>query len=415
VRWSRSWRVGRGQSTLLHILGTLDLPTTGQLLFRRQERRAAVAAGLADFRNRSIGFVFQFHTLARVHRARERDDAALIQRIRPARGQPARHRDPHPRRSSPTDSTHKPGELSGGEQQRVALRERWSCDGAPARRRAPGNLDAKTGDRDPRVVLRAEPRTRYHDDDRHAQPELAARMPRRLTMVGGTLVEVTPHDRQPCPCAAADSPRRCCRGPPRCAAAGGRTVKRAAAPSSASSSAANRKVRGDAMRVNLVSKSAQELDQDKVRDDVRALWKMGFFEAVRVEGTQTETSGVVLTYVVRGEAVHPQDLVQGSHELGLDKLNEVNDLNARLHPRRHQGEEERREGCASCTCPRATTWPRSLPGAPGSTSRRSTSGSSSTEQSKVEIRRISFVATTASASPSCASVMGTPRSAFSAS
>ncbi len=88
----------------------------------------------------------------------------------------------------------------------------------------------------------------------------------------------------------------------------------------------NRKVEDDAMRVNLVSKVGQELDQDKVRDDVRALWKMGFFEDVRVEGTQTETGGVVLTFVVEEKPSIRKILVQGSHELGLDKLNEVIDL-----------------------------------------------------------------------------------------
>jgi outer membrane protein insertion porin family len=88
----------------------------------------------------------------------------------------------------------------------------------------------------------------------------------------------------------------------------------------------NRKVEDDAMRVNMVTKVGQELDQDKVREDVRSLWKMGFFEDVRVEGTQTETGGVVLTYVVEEKPSIRKILVQGSHELGLDKLNEVIDL-----------------------------------------------------------------------------------------
>jgi outer membrane protein insertion porin family len=88
----------------------------------------------------------------------------------------------------------------------------------------------------------------------------------------------------------------------------------------------NRKVEDDAMRVNLVTKVGQELDSDHLREDVRALWKMGFFEDVRVEGTQTETGGVVLTYVVEEKPSIRKILVQGSHELGLDKLNEVIDL-----------------------------------------------------------------------------------------
>src|SRR5262245_36842320 len=51
---------GVGKSTLLHILGTLDLPTSGQLLFDGNDVTRLSPAALADFRNRSIGFVFQF-------------------------------------------------------------------------------------------------------------------------------------------------------------------------------------------------------------------------------------------------------------------------------------------------------------------------------------------------------------------
>ncbi len=88
----------------------------------------------------------------------------------------------------------------------------------------------------------------------------------------------------------------------------------------------NRKVEDDAMRVNLLTKVGTELDQDQVRDDVRALWKMGFFEDVRVEAVQTDTGGVVLTYVVEEKPSIRKILVQGSKELGLDKINEVIDL-----------------------------------------------------------------------------------------
>src|SRR5687768_6755590 len=52
---------GVGKSTLLHILGTLDLPTTGQLMFDRKDVVQLSPSALADFRGRSIGFVFQFH------------------------------------------------------------------------------------------------------------------------------------------------------------------------------------------------------------------------------------------------------------------------------------------------------------------------------------------------------------------
>jgi outer membrane protein insertion porin family len=88
----------------------------------------------------------------------------------------------------------------------------------------------------------------------------------------------------------------------------------------------NRKVEDDAMRANLVTKVGQELDQDRLREDVRALWKMGFFEDIRVELQQTDTGGVILTYVVEEKPSIRKILVQGSKDLGIDKINEVIDL-----------------------------------------------------------------------------------------
>ena len=67
---------GAGKSTLLHTLGTIDAPTSGTILFDGVDVTKMTPAQLADFRNRQIGFVFQFHhLLARVHGARERHDA----------------------------------------------------------------------------------------------------------------------------------------------------------------------------------------------------------------------------------------------------------------------------------------------------------------------------------------------------
>lgn len=112
---------GVGKSTLLHILGALDRPTRGEVLFDGVDLTRLDDRELAHFRNREIGFVFQFHHLLPDFTALEntmmpalirgtgRDQAAeLAKRILRQVGLENRLH-------------HKPGELSGGEQQRVAV------------------------------------------------------------------------------------------------------------------------------------------------------------------------------------------------------------------------------------------------------------------------------------------------------
>jgi lipoprotein-releasing system ATP-binding protein len=112
---------GVGKSTLLHILGTLDRPTAGQILYQGKEIPIADETALAYFRNREIGFVFQFHYLLPDFSALENVMfPALIQGLDP---QSAEEKAAQllERVGLKDRMSHRPGKLSGGEQQRVAV------------------------------------------------------------------------------------------------------------------------------------------------------------------------------------------------------------------------------------------------------------------------------------------------------
>jgi len=181
---------GVGKSTLLHILGTLDLPTSGRLLFDGTDLTRLSPSALADFRNRRIGFVFQFHHLLP-------EFTALENTMMPALIQGISHADATRRARSILDRvglshrlTHRPGELSGGEQQRVALARALILEPELLLADEPtGNLDTKTGDEIHELFfsLNRERGTTMLVVTHN--PELAKRMPRVVHMVDGTIVD----------------------------------------------------------------------------------------------------------------------------------------------------------------------------------------------------------------------------------
>jgi len=179
---------GVGKTTLLHVLGTLDRPTSGKVLYENQDVFTLDERALALFRNRQVGFVFQFHHLLPEFSALENVMMpCLIQGISKAEaGQRAesiltlvglRER-----------LIHKPGELSGGEQQRVAVARAMVLEPKVLLADEPtGNLDTKTGqsvfdlldelNRTKRVTLIIV----THN------PGLADRMSRQINLVDGKL------------------------------------------------------------------------------------------------------------------------------------------------------------------------------------------------------------------------------------
>jgi lipoprotein-releasing system ATP-binding protein len=138
---------GTGKSTLLHVLGSLEVPTAGKVLFEGQDLFALDERALAEFRNLKLGFVFQFHYLLADFDALENVMMPALIARKP--DQEARNRAAEVLELVGLgDKLHRrPAELSGGEQQRVAvaravvLRPRLVLADEPT-----GNLDPQTAE-----------------------------------------------------------------------------------------------------------------------------------------------------------------------------------------------------------------------------------------------------------------------------
>jgi lipoprotein-releasing system ATP-binding protein len=183
---------GAGKSTLLHLLGALDRPTGGEVLVGGREVSLLAEDELAEVRNRHIGFVFQFHHLLREFTAlenvmmptllsgvgyaeAERRARALLAEV----GLAARE-------------THKPRQLSGGEQQRVAVARALVNEPLVLLADEPsGNLDTQTSERlhDLLFGLRAERELSLVVVTHN--PDLARRADRILRLQDGRLQPAT--------------------------------------------------------------------------------------------------------------------------------------------------------------------------------------------------------------------------------
>jgi lipoprotein-releasing system ATP-binding protein len=177
---------GAGKSTLLHLIGTLDLPTEGRILYGGRDVTRLGSSDLAEFRNRSIGFVFQFHHLLPEFTALE--NVMMPGLIQGRRRLEDRARQLLDEVGLSERLTHRPGELSGGEQQRVALARALLMEPELVLADEPtGNLDSQTSDSVQSLI--------FDLNQRHGitflivthSRDFAAMMPRQVSMKDGRI------------------------------------------------------------------------------------------------------------------------------------------------------------------------------------------------------------------------------------
>ncbi|MBU5615084.1 ABC transporter ATP-binding protein [Geomonas azotofigens] len=181
---------GAGKSTLLHVMGTIDRPTSGEVLFDGERVFNLADQPLASFRNRSIGFVFQFHHLLPEFSALENVMMPLLiggekrsrcegRALKLLKDVGLSHR-----------VTHRPGELSGGEQQRVAIARALVREPKLLLADEPtGNLDMKTSEEVHALLYEIQRRTGISLVIVTHNEHLAAGMARTVRMVDGKVVE----------------------------------------------------------------------------------------------------------------------------------------------------------------------------------------------------------------------------------
>jgi len=138
---------GVGKTTLLHILGTLDQPTSGRVRYEGEDVFTLDERALAFFRNREIGFVFQFHHLLPEFSALENTLMPCLIQGLPKKEAASRAEAILTAVGLKDRLLHKPGELSGGEQQRVAVARAMVLEPKVLLADEPnGNLDTRTGE-----------------------------------------------------------------------------------------------------------------------------------------------------------------------------------------------------------------------------------------------------------------------------
>lgn len=181
---------GSGKSTLLHLLGALDTPSSGKLLFENRDLAAMTPSAKAYFRNKKLGFVFQFHHLLPEFSTRENVAMqALIAGV--PRAEALKSADAALEKVGLADRReHRVTTLSGGERQRAAIARAVLLQPEVLLADEPtGNLDQQTGERVVELLLELNKSLGMTLIVVTHNRELAQTMNRRLELRSGELYE----------------------------------------------------------------------------------------------------------------------------------------------------------------------------------------------------------------------------------
>ncbi len=182
-------RSGAGKSTLVHLLGLLDRPSEGEILFHGQEITQYTDEQISRIRNENIGFVFQFHHLLPEFTALENVLMPSLIAGKKGKEQNERARMLLQDVGLTDREHHRPGELSGGEQQRVAVaRALMNSPKIVFADEPSGNLDVQNAELLHNLLFSLRDKHRQSFVIVTHNVELADRADRRITLSNGLLL-----------------------------------------------------------------------------------------------------------------------------------------------------------------------------------------------------------------------------------